>query len=208
MERNIDYKKATEKRMESVSINYDPHYVDLSSFTLAAECVDGELSIFPFEQLEGEHNVYCIQIDEDMYVGSSANLKNRIWSHHNSLCNGKHISKRMQQLYNEKRRFKVYIIMRIQSEQHSRFEMDLAENFVTRLLNPSMNSTMPRGLNAEKEEPIWTCNTLRHRNFKKKQGEEMFSNPKKADVVCPTSGTIVCPYCGQGFMVAAIKKED
>lgn len=21
-------------------------------------------------------------------------------------------------------------------------------------------------------------------------------------------GTIVCPYCGQGFMVAAIKKED
>ena len=22
------------------------------------------------------------------------------------------------------------------------------------------------------------------------------------------SGTIVCPYCGQGFMVAAIKKED
>ena len=189
MDRHIDYKEATKKRLETVTINYEPHSVDLSSFTLAAECIDGKLSIFPFEHSKGEKYVYCIQIDEDMYVGSSADFRRRINSHHNELCNGKHISKRMQQIFNEKRRFKVYVIMRIQSEQHSRIEMYLAENLITRLLNPSMNSTMPRGINAEKEGPIWTCDTLMYRNFEKKQEDCILSKQKQTDIVCPKCGT-------------------
>lgn len=157
-------------------LHNEPHLVDLSIFTLFAECVNGELTIYPFQFEKDEGVVYCIQIDGDMYVGSSKSLASRIKAHHTEMINGKHFSPIMQRLYNEKKRFKVYIIMRCYGKRIER-----AEDFVTRLLTPSMNVRLPRGKYAEHNEIIWSVETDFDRRLKQDRRKRVMS----AIVRCP-----------------------
>ena len=93
-------------------LNFKPREVDLNNFTLLATCKNGCLSYEDVELTDSEKDVYALQFGGDLYVGSSGQIKNRIYSHYFALSHRKHHSKKMQSLYDNSDNFKAYIIMR------------------------------------------------------------------------------------------------
>ena len=124
-------------------LNYKPREIDLESFTLLAKCENGKLS---FE--------YALQFGSDLYVGSSAQVKNRIYLHYWALSQNRHNSKKIQSIYDECKSFKAYIIMRCDSN------CGTAEQMIIRLLQPSLNVTLPNGKTEYHNNIIWQTKIL------------------------------------------------
>jgi hypothetical protein len=183
-----------EGRDNIVRLDNAPHYVDLSSFTMAAEYDGEKLTFYPYEYEKGEKcaYVYAIQIDDDMYVGSAYRLVLRIKSHYKDLQLGRHHAPRLQQAFDEKHRFKVFVIMRVTSVKTGNADKDLAENLAIRLLTPSANTQMPRGKDVEAWQPIWHCSRSIDRNK-----ETIIKRP-------PTAA--MCPKCGAELEIVLKKR--
>jgi hypothetical protein len=107
------------------------------------------------------------------------------------MINGKHFSPIMQRLYNEKKRFKVYIIMRCYGKRIER-----AEDFVTRLLTPSMNVRLPRGKYAEHNETIWSMETDLDRMIKREHKKRVMNT------------VVRCPECDKKLELTIKLKDE
>jgi len=164
-------------KLQREILRYEPHFVDLRNFTLIAEYKDSELTFFNFDIVDGECDIYAIQVDDDLYVGSTATLKTRIKSHVSDLRKGKHHSKRFQEVWNEKHRFKVYRIMRCYDRGTT-----LPEDLIVRLLQPSMNTIAVTKEGNIQEEVVWTYET----DYDRKQHHD-----NDAALICPNCQTLL-----------------
>ena len=135
-------------------LNYKPREIDLESFTLLAKCENGELSFEDVNLTKCEKDVYALQFGSDLYVGSSAQVKNRIYLHYWALSQNRHNSKKIQSIYDECKSFKAYIIMRCDSN------CGTAEQMIIRLLQPSLNVTLPNGKTEYHNNIIWQTKIL------------------------------------------------
>lgn len=120
-------------------LSYTSKKLDLSHFTLIAECRKGFICYEKIKIFTNENDVYALQFGDDLYIGSSKNISQRIRSHFKALVNGTHTSKRVQNAYNREMGFKAYILMRC----HGR--LCNAEQMMIRLLQPSLNTLLPNG---------------------------------------------------------------
>lgn len=146
----------SKKRLQNIEIlNYNPHNLNLDTFTLFAECDLVNINFKNVNLTKEEYDVYALQFGEDIYVGSSRILKTRIKTHYYSLKAGKHHSQRVQTAFNNCGTFKVFILMRCNED------MPFAEQMIIRLLNPSLNTTPPKGHNELYNSIIWTANRIK-----------------------------------------------
>lgn len=124
-------------------LNYAPHPHDMSCFQVIAEFVDGENVFEDFPDKENLYYIYAIQMGDHLYVGSSAELRKRIYAHNNMARAGKHQSLRFQTVYNWANGFKAYLLMKCKSFIGR--EHEYAEQLMIRTLQPSLNDALPRG---------------------------------------------------------------
>lgn len=155
------------------TLRYEPHYADLSDFPLIATYNDDEMKFLGPNTAGGEIDIYVIQMDDEMYVGSSGNVKDRMNTHLCELRKGNHYAKRMQEVFNEKRRFNVYRIMRCYDRG-----LTIAEDLVARLLQPSLNIFSVTKEGVIQNEIVWIYETDHDRE-----------NLRSAE------NAIICPSC-------------
>jgi len=155
------------------ALRYEPHYADLSDFPLVATYNDDDIKFLGPNTTEGETDIYVIQMDDEMYVGSSGNIRNRLTTHLCELRKGNHFAKRMQEVFNEKRRFNVYRIMRCYDRG-----LTVAEDLVVRLLQPSLNTFAATKEGVIQNEIVWIYETDHDRE-----------NLRSAE------NAIICPSC-------------
>lgn len=155
------------------ALRYGPHYVDLSDFPLIATYNDDEMKFLGPNTTEGEIDIYVIQMDDEMYVGSSGNVRNRLTTHLCELRKDNHFAKRMQEVFNEKKHFNVYRVMRCYDRG-----LTVAEDLVVRLLQPSLNTFAVTKEGVIQNEIVWIYETDRDRE-----------NLRSAE------NAIICPSC-------------
>ena len=124
-------------------LNFAPHPYDMSGFQLVAEFVDGENVFEDFPDNENLYYIYAIQMGDHLYVGSSAELRKRIYAHNSTARAGKHQSPRFQTAYNWAQGFKAYLLMKCVRGVGR--EHEYAEQLMIRTLQPSLNDSLPRG---------------------------------------------------------------
>lgn len=127
-------------------INYD-------KLEKVGEYRNGELNIW-FKPVYGKDEgvVYLLRFGNDYYIGSSSNVKKRIYSHIQSLRSGKHSSPLVQRAFNNTTSFEVYLLMRTYNRIQN---MQMAEQGFILLLNPSLNGALPKGSKNPFIEFIW-----------------------------------------------------
>lgn len=136
------------------TLRYEPHFVDLSDFPLIATYSDDEMKFLGPNTTDGEIDIYVIQMDDEMYVGSTGNVKDRMNAHLCELRKGNHYAKRMQEVFNEKRYFSVFRIMRCYDRG-----LTVAEDLVARLLQPSLNTFAVTKEGVIQNEIVWIYET-------------------------------------------------
>lgn len=136
-------------------LNNKPREYDLSKFPLIAECKDGEeLEFTQFNYKIDEYDVYALQFGEELYIGSSRWITNRIRNHYWLLTTNKHTSKRMRLAYDKTKSFKAYLLMRC--DEGSARAAETAEQMFIRLLRPSLNVSLPTGKTERWNSLIWS----------------------------------------------------
>lgn len=129
--------------------------MDKTAFPLVAKCENGTLELS--DNLKHNHDrsigyVYAIDIDGQLYVGSTWNLRERIQQHYSFLKLGKSLPK-VQAAYDKVQSFSVYLIMRI--NEGDKCETLTAEHLVVSLLTPELNSSKPRGAHIDINNYFW-----------------------------------------------------
>lgn len=153
-------------------ISFPSKKLDLSSFILFADCEKGVLNYKDFTCLENESDVYAIQFGGDLYIGSSINIKKRIYCHFKSLSNNTHPFERVQEAYNKTKSFKVYILFRCVGS------CEVAEQMMIRLLKPSLNKSLPLGEKDAFNTMLWHSDNKTEKIidfFYEKQSRETFN---------------------------------
>ena len=89
--------------------------------------------------LNGEQSiVYLIEIGDDKYIGSTEKAKHRLSSHVNSLLEGKHLNKKMQQAFDKNKVFTIYLIEECPSKEEAFFK---EKNYIREFL-PNLNHAL------------------------------------------------------------------
>lgn len=135
-------------------LNNKPREYDLSKFPVIAECKNDEIVFLPFKYHREEYDVYALQFGEELYIGSSRWVTNRIRIHYRELVTKKHPSKRMMDAYDKNKMFTAYLLMRC--DKDSVRASEVAEQMFIRLLRPSINVYLPIGKSEMWNEKIWT----------------------------------------------------
>lgn len=136
-------------------LNNKPREYDLSKFPIIAECKNGGIVFHPFKYKREEYDVYAIQFGEELYIGSSRLVENRIRNHYRTLVTNKHPSPRMIEAYEKYKTFKAYLLMRC--DKDSIRASEIAEQMFIRLLRPSLNVSLPTGKTERWNGVIWSC---------------------------------------------------
>lgn len=89
--------------------------------------------------LNGEQSiVYLITFGDDKYIGSTEKAKCRLVSHVNSLLEGRHLNKKMQQAFDKTKTFTIYLIEECQSKE----EAFIKEKNYIREFFPNLNHAL------------------------------------------------------------------
>lgn len=89
--------------------------------------------------LNGEQSiVYLIEIGDDKYIGSTEKAKYRLSSHVNSLLEGRHLNKKIQQAFDKNKVFTIYLIEECLSKEEAFVK---EKNYIRELL-PNLNHTL------------------------------------------------------------------
>lgn len=93
------------------------------------------------KSLENQMGIYCIIniVNQKRYIGSSKNLRNRLWKHRSLLRNNKHENVKLQNSWNKytEKNFDYYIIEYCQSLD----DLQIREQFYIDTLKPELNIT-------------------------------------------------------------------
>ena len=130
-------------------ISYPPRQIDLSCFTLLAVCENGNLSFTDFKPVENENDVYALQLNDELYIGSSQQVRKRIHAHYWAMINSRHHSEKVQVAFDKYKSFKAFVIMRCDGL------CEMAEQMIIRLLQPSLNANLPHGRTEHHNNIIW-----------------------------------------------------
>lgn len=96
--------------------------------------------------------VYLIEIGDSMYIGSTENARARFVSHINTLLEGNHQNKKMQNAFDKAKSFTIYLLEKCCSKD----EAFVKEKEYIRSLLPNLNNTLyfkewPLNLSTRKE---------------------------------------------------------
>ena len=142
------FNKGFQKARDYVS--YEPHKNELTRFISLATCKHGILNLSEFISSDDEGDVYAIEFGENIYVGSSKNVKDRIYEHYRKLKSGKHEVSEMQSLYDKSQCFNAYVIFRCNERMRT-----IAERMIILLLRPSLNKTLPSTTTDSFNDVLW-----------------------------------------------------
>ena len=131
------------------TLNNKPNFINLDCFILFATTNESVINFSSFKPTKDELDIYVLQFGNDLYVGSSHDVRRRINHHFYLLKNNRHYSKRIQDAYNKTKAFKAFIVMRCSTFERS------AEQMIIRLLQPSLNTVTPMGKNERYNNIIW-----------------------------------------------------
>ena len=109
-------------------INYD-------KLGKVGEYKDGSLTWFTDKE---ENVVYLIRIGEDSYIGSTTNIRRRFAQYVADLKHIVYCSPKVQDAFNEKGRFIIYLLERVTDASNLRTR----EQFFIDLISPNLNSTI------------------------------------------------------------------
>lgn len=84
--------------------------IDYNKIEKVGEYKDGALSWFAGEE---RNAIYLIRIEENIYIGSTKNLRSRVLNHISILNKNFHSSYKMQSAFNSHKKFTVFLLERV-----------------------------------------------------------------------------------------------